>query len=73
MENKDHRDLLKNIQSSLGIIVIGVILYSSITIIAFGITSTTPSLSTISNNTTLSYVINLTNKGLSPKSDRKIQ
>ncbi len=60
MKNKNHRDLLQNIELSIVIVVFGLVLYSSLTIIAFGISS-----STISDNLTLNEAINLTNKGVS--------
>jgi tetratricopeptide (TPR) repeat protein len=60
MKNKNHRDLLQNIELSIVIVVFGLVFYSSLTIITFGISS-----STISNNSTLNEAINLTNKGVS--------
>ncbi len=64
MKNRNHRDLLQKIQLSLVIVVFGIVLYSSITIIVFGISSTTSS-STISDNSIPNEAINLTNNGIS--------
>ncbi|MGN6708630.1 MAG: tetratricopeptide repeat protein [Candidatus Nitrosocosmicus sp.] len=58
MKNKN-RGLFQNIQLSIVIMVFGIVIYSSIHLISFGISST------ISDNLTQNDVINLTNKGAS--------
>jgi tetratricopeptide (TPR) repeat protein len=60
MKMRNHRDFLQNIELSTVSIVFGLVLYSSIIIIAFGISS-----SPISDNSTLKEAINLTNNGIS--------
>ena len=57
---RNHRDFLQNIKLSIVIAVFGIVLYSSLIIIAFGISS-----SPISDNSTLKEAINLINKGIS--------
>jgi tetratricopeptide (TPR) repeat protein len=57
---RSHRDFLQNIELSIVIVIFGQVLYSSLIIIAFGISS-----SPISDNSTLKEAINLTNNGIS--------
>ncbi|HEY6535470.1 MAG TPA: hypothetical protein VIY08_06690 [Candidatus Nitrosocosmicus sp.] len=54
---------LQNIQLLIGIMVFGIVVYSSITIVAFGVLSKL--LPTISDNLTLNMAINVTNIGIS--------
>jgi hypothetical protein len=60
MKMRNHKNLLQNIELSIVIVVFGLVFYSSLTIIAFAISS-----SPISDNSTLNQVINLTNNGIS--------
>jgi tetratricopeptide (TPR) repeat protein len=58
LKNKN-RGLFQNIQLSIVIMVFGIVIYSLIAVKSFGISST------ISDNSTLNDVIDLTNKGVS--------